>query len=131
MMGTIVADVDIGPISAQDAQKFLEQFDMSLAELLLVHKNKKLAKRHAREGTACLASQHLPVPIGFGEKHMVDHIAKHEMVKPIRTTERSFQPAFSGHKQNNFQEDRHQISDIAVGPGPTFFPPLQHLTTMM
>jgi hypothetical protein len=47
-------------------------------------------------------------------------------VKPIRTTVRSFQPAFSGHKQNNFQEDRHQISDIAVGPGPTFSVYLMH-----
>ena len=41
--------------------------------------------------------------------------------KAVRRTVRSFQPAFSAHKQFNFQEDRHRISDIAVGPGPIFF----------
>ena len=41
--------------------------------------------------------------------------------KAVRRTVRSFQPAFSAHKQFNFQEDRHRISDIAVGPGPSFF----------
>ena len=40
--------------------------------------------------------------------------------KTVRRTVRSFQPAFSAHKQINFQEDRHRISDIAVGPGPSF-----------
>jgi hypothetical protein len=43
---------------------------------------------------------------------------KYGVKKTIRTIVRSFQPAFSTHEQNNFQEDRHQISDIAVGPGP-------------
>ena len=41
--------------------------------------------------------------------------------KTVRRTVRSFQPAFNAHKQINFQEDRHRISDIAVGPGPSFY----------
>ena len=54
---------------------------------------------------------------------------KQGVKKTIITTVRSFQPAFSGHKQNNFQEDRHRISDIAVGPGRVFTEPSQIISS--